>query len=148
MLITRIAELEAPQPSSQGSELMISRENWRTKEDLIDLNSPPADQASKTSHGHHHLPTNLALDCGSGLRLWTPALDFGSGLRLWTSSLDFGSGLRLWTSTLDFGSGLLRVVRFERHDGWGSTTPRRSRPLERATLSREPPRGGSQHLTN
>ena len=56
MLMTRTAELEAPQPSSQGSGFMTPRENKRTTEDLIDLNSPPVDQAPETSHGHHHLP--------------------------------------------------------------------------------------------
>ena len=31
---------------------------------------------------------------------------------------------------------------------FGCTASRRSRPLEGGTLSREPPRGGSQHPTN
>ena len=56
MLMTRIAELEAPQPSSQGSGFMTSRENKRVAEDLIDLNSLPVDQTTEMSHGHHHLP--------------------------------------------------------------------------------------------
>ena len=56
VLMTRTAELEAPQPSSLGSGFMTPRENKRMVEDLIDLNSPPVDQTTETSHGHHHLP--------------------------------------------------------------------------------------------
>ena len=56
MLMTRTAELEAPQPSSQGSGFMTPCENKRMVEDLIDLNSPPIGQTTETSHGHRHLP--------------------------------------------------------------------------------------------
>ena len=56
MLMTRTAELEAPQPSSQGSGFMTPRENKRMVEDFFDRNSPPIDQTTETSHGHRHLP--------------------------------------------------------------------------------------------
>ena len=56
MLMARIAKLEAPQPSSQSSGFITPRENKHTTEDLIDLNSPPADQATEISHSHYHPP--------------------------------------------------------------------------------------------
>ena len=40
ILMTRTAELEAPEPSSQGSGFITPRENRHMVEDPIDLNSP------------------------------------------------------------------------------------------------------------